>query len=147
MNISYTGFMASGKSTLARAKATELKVKFVSSDAEIEKALKLTINEIFAIYGEEYFRKAETDTLRKIYKGDNLIVDLGGGAPVYNYELIKSSSRVIFVDTDFEIIWNRLVEDTTRPLVKDKSKDDLYRLYLERLPIYRKIADEIIIFR
>lgn len=142
MNITLIGFMASGKSTLARKMAQDKGMQLISIDDEIVKVAGMPINEIFKIKGEEYFRAIERAILKNILNKDNQIIDCGGGAAIYNRELIKDNSYVIFVNTDYDIIWNRLIEDKSRPLAMDKSYEELKELYEERLIIYEEIADE-----
>lgn len=144
MNISYIGFMASGKSTLAKERGKEEGKKVISIDEEIVRDHNMPISEIFKRFGENYFRDIEREKLIEVFKGDNLIIDCGGGAPIFNPELIKENSYVIFVDTDYETIWERLNNDPTRPLAADKTKEELKALYEKRLPIYRRLADETI---
>lgn len=58
-NIVLIGFMGSGKTVVSKALSKKLKMKIKDTDELIEKATKLKIKEIFAKYGEEYFRKIE----------------------------------------------------------------------------------------
>jgi shikimate kinase len=59
-NIVLTGFMGAGKTTVGKALAKMLHMKLVDVDEEIEISQKMTINDIFKIYGEPYFRDIET---------------------------------------------------------------------------------------
>jgi shikimate kinase len=136
--------MASGKSTLAKKKAKEENKKLVSIDEEIEKDHNMPISEIFKRFGENYFRDKEREKLIEVYSQGEQIVDCGGGAPIFNPELIQDNSYVIFVDTDFETIWERLQEDTSRPLAQNKTKEELKELYDKRVKLYRRICNETV---
>ena len=69
-NLYLLGFMGTGKSSVGRKVAARLKLKFLDSDAEIEKSAGMQINDIFAKYGEEKFRQMERDFMeRKATRG------------------------------------------------------------------------------
>lgn len=144
MNISLIGFMASGKTTYAQKLAEKTKKTLVCIDDLIESNQKMSINEIFEKYGEDYFRTIEREILIEVYRNDNQIIDCGGGAAIYNQKLIKDNSYVIFIDTDFDIIWNRLINDKTRPISINKTKQELKELYDKRIDLYRKISNKTI---
>ena len=76
-----TGFMGSGKSTLGRRLATELRWKMIDTDTEIERRAGMTIPEIFERQGEEAFREIERQVIADAATTpDNTVVALGGGA-------------------------------------------------------------------
>ena len=134
--------MASGKSTLAKKAAIESGRQLVNIDKEIEYDHSMSISEIFDKFGEGYFRDKEREKLKEVFKSDNQIIDCGGGAAIFNPDLIKNNSYVIFVDTEFEVIWERLKDDNTRPVIWNKTKEQLKELYDNRLKIYKRIANE-----
>jgi len=79
-NIFYlTGFMGSGKSTIGPILANTLGWTFFDLDREIEKRENRKITMIFDEDGKDYFRQKETEILKEISKGENLIISLGGG--------------------------------------------------------------------
>ena len=77
-NIFLCGFMGSGKTTIAKILTKKTNLTFIDTDLKIKNLLNLTINEIFSIYGENYFRKLEHKILEKINKNKNQIVSTGG---------------------------------------------------------------------
>src|SRR5690348_16837440 len=91
------GFMGSGKTTVGRHLADRLGWSFFDTDAEIEKAEKTTIAEIFDHRGEPEFRRIETEVLREhvrwIERGRPAVLALGGGA------FAQEDNRVLLSDS------------------------------------------------
>lgn len=144
-----TGFMGSGKSTLAKHLAKKLpNMVCVDLDSFIEKETGLSIKEIFIKYGEQVFRKLESRLLSLVLKKfDNFILSLGGGtfASPHNIRLIqrKTNGIIIFLDTPFPIIWERIQNDGNRPLVR-LGYNKVKELFLDRRPYYKKGSNLII---
>ncbi|MDQ0213853.1 shikimate kinase [Oikeobacillus pervagus] len=140
-----TGFMGAGKTTIGQYLAEHLQWPVYDTDQLIEQQTGQQIKEIFSLYGEERFRELETETLLK-KNNQPCIVTTGGGIilkPI-NRELMKSTGTVIFLRADFDIIWERLLQDDNRPLVKNKSKEEVEILYNSRLPLYMESATHIV---
>lgn len=114
-----TGMMGSGKSTIGKLLADKLNLEFVDIDTFIEKKENITISEIFKLKGENYFRQVEKETIQTIFKSQNLVISLGGGA-FENDEtrkfLIKNSC-VLYLKTSPEIIFQRIKNNNERPLL------------------------------
>lgn len=140
-NIALIGFMASGKSSLGKVLAQELRFNFVDTDYEIEKAEGRKISEIFDVNGEEYFRKAETETLKRFSHGDRLVLSTGGGiiSSPENAELLKREFITVFLDVPFETLKMRAERSCERPLFRDVTAAK--ELYDRRYPLYKKAAD------
>jgi len=73
------GFMGAGKTTVGKLLAQKLNRPFVDIDDVIEKKADLTIPIMFEKYGEDYFRKLETDTLQRIASDPGNVIATGGG--------------------------------------------------------------------
>lgn len=131
-----------GKTTLAKAAAKRFSKKYIDLDEYTEQKLKMTIPEIFEKYGENFFRKSEADCLCEISEKDGIFVATGGGIVknAKNIEIMKSSGKVVFIDTPPE---NTLKNSAllNRPLLKDKSA--IFKLYAERKDLYCSAADFI----
>ncbi len=140
-NIALIGFMAAGKSTVGRVLAQETRLKFTDTDAEIEKTEGRSVSEIFAAGGEEYFRKAETEILKKLIKEKGLVLSCGGGiiGKPENITLLKENCFTVFLDVPFEILKERAAENNARPLFRDEKIAK--RLYEQRYPQYIAAAD------
>lgn len=125
------GYMASGKSTLGRILAEKLNYNFIDLDDYIEEQEQTSVNEIFKLRGEIYFRKKETQYLKAILKNNtNTILSLGGGTPCYsnNMEVILKSEDVvsIYLKASIPTLVSRLKnEKAKRPLIAHIKTDDL----------------------
>ncbi|WP_457568572.1 shikimate kinase [Desulfurobacterium sp.] len=140
MKISLIGFMGSGKTTVGMLLSRKLKFDFVNLDDEIERITGMKIPEIFARHGEEYFRTVEKETfLKTVAKPGNTIISTGGGMPAFNdnITLIKRHTTSVYLMADFETVWNRIKNDSKRPLVK-LGKKHLKKLFEKRKKFYEQ---------
>jgi len=138
------GFMASGKTTVARVLADRLGWDLIDLDAEIEAAENTTIANLFETRGEPEFRRIETEALktitRKIERGMPSVIALGGGSFVQpdNLKLLDGHGISIWLDCSFETIEARInarvMDADTRPLARDREQ--FRRLYEERRAAY-----------
>jgi shikimate kinase len=133
------GMMGSGKTAIGRALAAALDVPFVDSDAAIEEAAALSIAEIFARDGEAFFRRRETEVLRRLLADGPRIISTGGGAFLApeNREMIARDGIAVWLDADLETLWERVRHKDTRPLLRTPDpKGTLARLLAERRDVY-----------
>ena len=140
-NIVLIGMPMSGKTTLGKLLSSAFNKEFIDIDKEIVEREKRSINEIFEVDGEEYFRKVEVDLYKEYSKKNGLIISTGGGI-VKNLESIsrlKENGVVIFVDRNLD----KMLFNSKRPL--SKSKEDIENLYKERYKLYLNNADKRII--
>jgi len=142
VNLVLIGLPTSGKTQMCKSLEKLLNSKdgnaFIDTDDIIEKTMNETISQIFKKEGEEFFRAMEKETTKAVTKTGGKVISTGGGLVLNreNYlELSKNGFIIYLKKTRFEDFKN----DNKRPLVK--SKEDLYRLYNERNPIYEKRAD------
>lgn len=129
-----TGFMGSGKSTIAPIVANTLGYEFLDIDGEIERLIGKSVAEIFQTEGEEYFRMIERSILREMSEREGCVISLGGGTitNVENLALVKSSGVLVYLKSTPDQIFKRMKAKTDRPmlLAPDGSRlgrDDLYR--------------------
>jgi len=136
-NIFYlAGFMASGKSTIGPMVANTLGWNFFDLDKEIEKRENRKINKIFEEEGEDYFRRKETEILKKISEGKNLIISLGGGTLIIreNREFIKKCGKLICLSSSPEVAYRRLKHKRDRPiLLADNNEKAAENVVIERI--------------
>ena len=133
------GMMGSGKTVIGHALAGYLKVTHIDSDEEIVKAANMSISEIFERDGEEFFRKRETEILKRILNGKPKIVSTGGGAFVSasNRKMISSSGVSVWLKADVNLLWSRVKNNKSRPLLqKTNPFSVLQRLTEERNEFY-----------
>ncbi len=139
MNIVITGFMASGKTEISKAIASISKYALIDTDDMIVKKAGITINEIFAKYGEEYFRGLESETVKEAAKGDNMVISTGGGVVLNsaNIDELRKTGVIFNLAPDFSVIKDRLESAAaTRPLLKNQSIDEVRKRFDERRPFY-----------
>ncbi len=128
MTVYLIGFMGSGKSTFGKRMASRVEWKFADLDSMIENAEDRTVDEIFSVSGEDYFRQIEALTLRSIPHEDDIIIACGGGTPCYkdNMEYMNSTGITVYLKHDARTLIHRLVTvKKTRPLLKDMSSENL----------------------
>ena len=154
--------MGSGKTTISKVLDSMLPdYTFIDTDEEIIKHENLSVNEIFTQKGEEYFRKIESQILKNLLKGDNQIISTGGGIVISdeNISLLKKESIVFYLKANEDVLYDRVKNDTSRPLLKDGDlKSKIHLILSQREMQYNKahyiinvedaapqqIADEII---
>ena len=140
-NIALVGFMGTGKTTIATALAHRLKMRYVSIDDLVEKREKRTINEIFTVSGEDYFRDIESDVIREVSQMAGVVIDAGGGAVIReeNIANLKSAGIVICLSADEETIMARTKKYKHRPLLNvEDPKRKIRDLLAKRAPFYAK---------
>jgi shikimate kinase len=137
------GFMASGKTTIARALAARLGWRSEDIDDLIEKRERLTVAEIFARHGEPYFRAAEREMLKLVQPLRHLVVATGGGTFVdpENRMAINLDGVSVWIDLPLTDLIPRIPLDGRRPLASDRAQ--LERLYAVRVEAYRNATIRI----
>lgn len=130
------GFMGSGKSTAGKKLAILLGWTFIDLDKEIEQKSGHTINDLFTNFGEDYFRKIETETLQSLTSDDNLIIATGGGSPCYgnNMDYMLETGLTVYLQMTPGQLKSRLTGTTgERPLTKNKNEKQLSVFITEKL--------------
>ena len=147
-NIVLIGFMGSGKTTLGLKLSYLLRMPVEDTDKMIERQEGRSISEIFADDGEAYFRELETEVLRKCgSRKYEYILSVGGGTPVnpVNRPLLHQCGTVVYLRVSPEVVYERLKNDTTRPLLQCEDPLGRIRELLEvRDKIYTECADIIL---
>jgi len=105
-NIVLIGMPGSGKSSIGIEAAKRLGRTFVDMDAEIEKAEKTTIPDIFASKGEKYFRDVEKSIIANFGKEKSLVIATGGGAVLFseNYHSLKQNGKIYLIDRPIDML-------------------------------------------
>lgn len=152
MKIILLGYMGSGKTTVGKALASELKLPFLDLDAFIEEKEKLSIGAIFKEKGEVYFRKKESNYLKDLISNEDFFVlALGGGTPCYanNMGVINNSNaKSFYLKGSIQTLVDRaLLGKDRRPLIaeidNEKLPEFIAKHLFERKNEYEK-ADVII---
>jgi shikimate kinase len=145
-NIFLIGFMGAGKTSVGRALAKKLGLDFRDLDEVIGKELGMTIPDIFARFGEDFFRNEESDALRSVAHAENQIIATGGGVILReeNWEAMKDDGITIYLKASAEVLWNRVKNNLSRPLLQvDDPFERLQELLSRRISLYER-ADLII---
>jgi shikimate kinase len=130
--------MGCGKSTVGKILAKRLKCRCIDLDDYIEEQEGMTIPEIFEQKGEPYFREKETEALAAF--GDiGGVVATGGGALLSdkNGETAKKSGMAVFIDTDFDVCYDRIKDDPHRPIAASSTREQLKARFDDRKPKYQ----------
>lgn len=147
-NIILIGFMGCGKTSVGIKLSYQMKRTMIDTDKWIEQRQKMTVSQIFASFGEKEFRRMETECLKKLIdSADHQIISVGGGLPLReeNHQLLKRLGKVFYLKIGPEAVYERLKNDTTRPLLQvENPKERIRALLLEREPIYEACADVIV---
>lgn len=147
-NVILIGFMGCGKTTVGLRLSYRLRRAVIDTDKEIEKEEKRAISDIFATDGEGYFRDKETACLQKLIEStSNQIISVGGGLPLReeNRRLLHELGQVFYLSAKGETIYERLKDDTTRPLLQGGDPlTKIETLLQERDSYYRAAADVVI---
>lgn len=144
MKIVFVGYMASGKSAVAKAVSKELNLDLVDLDTYIETKEQLSIPQIFEKHGEIYFRKKETFYLKELLqRTDSFILSVGGGTPCFgdNMNSILENAVSLYLRATVQTIFNRVIhEKAQRPLVASIADENLQEFIakhlFERTPFY-----------
>ena len=141
------GFMGAGKTTVGK-ELVKKGFELIDTDAYIEACERMSISDIFAQKGEDYFRQAETTALKTLLSQDKqFVISCGGGMPLReeNRKLLKKLGMVVYLRIQPETVLARLKGDTTRPLLKgDDSGERVRTLMQQREAHYLSGADFVL---
>ena len=135
------GFMGSGKTTVGRELAEQLRWDFADSDQIIEEREGMSIDDIFKTKGEPYFRALETGILKEFLPRRVVVIATGGGAFAQrvNSDLMLRDGLVVWPFVPFKIIRERLSppeQTRTRPLMQ-RPRKEIEKRFKDRLAAYR----------
>lgn len=139
------GMMGTGKSVVGKRVAEILGLPQRDTDAEIETTTSKTITEIFEELGEATFRSLESETLLKVLSDDSTgVISLGGGALLAseNRNVLRGKGTVVWLYCSPEELARRLMDDSTRPLLRGETLRESLRVRQEeRSSGYEELAD------
>ena len=147
-NVFLIGFMGSGKSTIARLLADELKMNMVEMDERIVQEQGMSINDIFASRGEDYFRDVESALVLALNEEGGNVVSCGGGVVVRaaNVDAMKQKGRIVFLSATPETIYHRVKNSTDRPILNgNMNVGYIAELMEKRRSLYESAADITIV--
>ena len=138
------GFMGSGKSSAGRILARKTGWPRFDTDEMVSARFGRPIPAIFAEFGEEEFRNAESEVLGELSGVSPAIIVTGGGIVLRagNVELLRRVGTLVHLEADEETLFRRISRRATRPLLRTENpRATLVELLRVRLPLYREAAD------
>jgi shikimate kinase len=131
------GFMGSGKTTVGKKLSKASNLPFTDLDQLIVEQSGMDISDYFSKYGEDSFRKLETDILQSIPHNHGKIVSTGGGTPCFNNNLQWMNERgiTIYLQLPPKALLKRLSgkEVKSRPLLQGKSEEEILAFITSKL--------------
>lgn len=146
-NIVLIGFMGAGKTTVSDYLSTMFDMDIIEMDQEITDREEMSIPDIFATFGEEYFRDLETSLLVELQDRKNVIISCGGGTALRenNVAEMKKNGRVVLLTASPETIYERVKDSDDRPVLKGrKNVDGIAELMEQRREKYEAAADIVV---
>ena len=139
------GFMGCGKTSVGKRLAKRLDLTFVDTDEMIEQKMGMSVSDIFAGFGETYFRQLETEAIKELSETSSpCVISVGGGLPVQsqNKPYLRNMGKVIFLTATVDVLAERLEADTSRPMLQGGDlRKKIISLMEEREEAYREAAD------
>jgi shikimate kinase len=146
VNLALIGFMGTGKTTVGRQVAEQLGFEFLDTDELIQSRTGRTIADIFAKEGEPTFRALEKQMVQELSTREKTVISTGGGLPTNaeNLSALKSFALVVCLWASPDKIWERVRNQSHRPLLHDADPQKKIReLLAAREPFYKQ-ADVLI---
>jgi shikimate kinase len=133
-----SGYMGSGKTTVAKLLSQATQIPYLDLDEVIENEAGKSVSQIFEQDGEIKFRKLEHDILDGLVKvDDDLIISLGGGTPCYanNHEVLQMEGVVsVYLKAGIDELIKRIkAQGNTRPLIAKFDDDELHEFVAKHL--------------
>jgi XRE family aerobic/anaerobic benzoate catabolism transcriptional regulator len=146
--VALLGLRGAGKSTVGKRLARRLRVPFVELDRKIEEAAGLSLAEIFALHGEDYYRRLEKDTLlRLLDEARPLVLACGGGLVTAGdtWAQLRRRAMTVWLRAQPEDHWNRVVQQGDRRPMSDhpQAMSELRRLLRARESLYAEAAHTV----
>ncbi|NBH71089.1 shikimate kinase [Clostridiaceae bacterium] len=146
-NIALIGFMGAGKSTVSHCLKDMLSMEEVETDAMVVESEGMAITDIFAKYGEPYFRNCESNAIIELQNRRQVIISCGGGAVMRdeNVENLKKSSRIVLLTATPKTILERVKGSDERPILNGHMNEEyISELMEKRRKKYEEAADVVI---
>ena len=138
-NIVLVGFMAAGKSVVAKKLGEISPRQVVSTDRMIEAKEQSSIAHIFDTKGEAYFRKVEAEIVSDVSRQKEIIIDCGGGIVLNPQNMIqlKQTGCVFYLAASVNTIIKRIKGQKNRPLLNvSNQRQTIEALLAQRQPLY-----------
>lgn len=144
MNLVLIGYRGTGKSAVGALLAERLGMRYVCMDYEITRKAQMSIPEIVAKHGWDFFRDLETELTKELTLQDGLVIDTGGGVieRQENVTALRANTRIFWLHASVDTIISRIQGDSSRPaLTSGKSfVDEVAEVLARREPVYKAAA-------
>ena len=130
------GYMGAGKTTVGKALAAELGLRFYDLDWYIESRMRKTVAQLFAELGEEGFRRIERNMLHEVAEFEGVLISCGGGTPCFydNMQYINQQGLTLYLKASPEVLYTHLkMGKSVRPLLLNKTPEEVQRFISEQL--------------
>jgi shikimate kinase len=145
MKFYLVGYMYCGKTTFGRHLAAEKGMDYLDLDRAFEERYHYTVPRFFATFGEEAFRRLETQMLHSTAQLDNVVIATGGGTPCHsdNMDFILDNGTAIYLQMTVDALVERALHSRNpRPLMRglteEQLRDKIAKQLKEREPYYQK---------
>jgi shikimate kinase len=141
------GMPGAGKTTVGKALAKQLALRFVDADKELVSRTGVSIATIFEIEGEPGFRAREVELISKLVLERGIVLATGGGAilDAKNRTALREHGAVVYLQAGLGELRERTRRDTKRPLLQgDDPETVLGALLTVREPLYREAAHIVV---
>lgn len=138
--------MGTGKTTVGRLLADRLGMTFLDMDAVIEEREGKPITRIFAEDGEPRFREIERALVRELAARNGLVIGTGGGIVLdhANIDDFERTGLVVCLSAQPQVILDRVMHDTTRPLLAGDDKlGKITGILEQRRVLYEAISHQV----
>ncbi|SDX56110.1 shikimate kinase [Tepidimicrobium xylanilyticum] len=151
-NIVLIGMSGSGKSAVGKYIAEKLNLEFIDTDEMIVDKTGQSINNIFKLYGEKYFRALEQDIIEKTIKKEGAVISTGGGVVLNkrNIEILKKKGMIFLLQASIDSIVANIESSPAnkeeRPLLKDaiNLRKRIEEIYKKRRHLYISNSDIVV---
>ena len=130
------GFMGCGKTTWSRKLAAKLGYEFIDLDHVLEAKAGMSIAEYFSSFGEDSFRKLESEVLKQTEYPENAVVSTGGGLPCFfdHMQWMNTHGQTLYIKLSPKTLADRLTNsNTVRPVLQGKQGDELVEFITGKL--------------
>ena len=130
------GFMGSGKTTLGRRLASKMGYEFIDLDHKLEQQVELSIAEYFSFFGEDAFRKFESEVLKQTKYPVHTVIATGGGVPCFfnNMDWMNAHGKTVYIKLSPKTLASRLEnEKEERPLLRQHHGEALVNFITDKL--------------